>query len=131
MSKAGFSTCIVLIFVLFAGQVCASTYGNSTDCLQGCPPGNNSCSQCCSAAFRSAPCDKSQECIKRCSGDRVCWSQCVRDTADDNTCLSNYKINFDCPDWVDPHQKCPYTCQTWNPLTRVCVGLPSNTCPPK
>jgi hypothetical protein len=117
-------------------------------CMINCPPGNNSCSQCCMTQFNaaSAPCfdacnTTDMQCLiaagKDCNAkfsDPYQEATCI--TQARNTCWLSYiscrracnpDIKGGCPGEVPP-QKCPYNCQMWNPASQSCVGPQMNQC---
>jgi len=123
---------LTLSVMLFATAPALATYGTPVDCMSGCRPGNNSCTQCCSHVGESCYSACRQEgykCVRNClSWDQECRNGCFSQMKNCNNNCSNTKYSFDCPDWVDPNQPCPYDCQMWNPASRSCVGPSMNGC---
>lgn len=136
---------LVLAVLLAAPALLASE--TMSECLMNCPPGVNNCSNCCMDQFNAAavPCyndcqaaentclrNAAAECNK--ISDPYKEQQCIY--AASNACFMGYmtcrrqcnpQIAGGCPGEVPP-QKCPYTCQMWNPAGQSCVGAPSNAC---
>lgn len=118
-----------------------------TQCLINCPPGVNSCSNCCLAQFTAAvqPCyndcqNAENACLQKAAmacnklTDPYEEQRCMFDAT--NVCNGQYfscrracnpTIAGGCPGEVPP-QKCPYTCQMWNPASQSCIGPHMNGC---
>jgi hypothetical protein len=121
----------------------------TSQCMMNCPPGNNSCTQCCSAQFDAS----NGACYGACAGNQqgciaaaklVCdkqptqWERdnCNRSEASKcmytawqcrSDCYGTVQIPGNCPGEVPP-QKCPFNCQVWNPASKSCVGANLNVC---
>ena len=104
---------------------------------------------CISAAIKPKCIPVRDECLRRAAEghDRTtdrkacedAFDRCVREATEPcnrayNTCRDsapcNPPIAGGCPGEVPP-QKCEFTCQTWNPAGKKCIGPRSNSCPPK
>jgi hypothetical protein len=140
---------LVLSFALLSSMFVSAMAETLTQCTINCPPGNNSCTQCCSSQWENAgggacstacstadsqcmvavsnKCAKisdpnqQQQCYN--SGSAACYNTF-------NSCWNgcgNTQIPGGCPGEVQP-QKCPYNCQSWNPASQSCVGAPMNAC---
>jgi hypothetical protein len=138
--------CLVLILsALLAVPLAAETV---SQCIVNCPPGNNSCTQCCLDQFEAAaqPCYSAcTATLARCSAKAAADCNAKHLAAEDevacyaaarNVCWVAYmgchqgcnpQVQGGCPGEVPP-QKCPYTCQSWNPASQSCVGAALNRC---
>ncbi len=118
---------------------------NLNQCLLNCPPGNNSCTQCCFAQYDSA----SQPCANNCAAVafpclNAALQQCGGDSSSpcyqikavpclqaENACQSQCEVTVQiaggCPGEVPP-QPCQFNCQIWNPASKSCIGPASNGC---
>lgn len=136
---------MILVAALFAAVPLVATE-NRTQCIINCPPGNNSCSQCCMAQFDAAkgPCyDACQTAQNPCfaaawqscqgkPNPQYCYMQasspCQRAVFSCQwNCDGSVQIAGGCPGEVPP-QKCPYNCQMWNPASQSCIGPTMNAC---
>lgn len=153
MSRMGLiALCLLALGLAFGPAPARAEYGDMARCLMGCLPGVNNCTHCCKRTFGKVqgPCEEGclgtlqacragctaqyEQCAAKHGSDCTeqhdqCAEQCRRDY---NSCDMNcggIKTNFNCPDWVDPHHKCPYKCQVWNPTSRSCVGAERDDCP--
>lgn len=130
------SVILFLLFVAMMPVTAQAESGTLADCLLGCIPGDNACTECCKETF-TPPADVA--CFNAyvtCSG--VCESEagtravsCFKGCRDNlKTCVDKLGADvktFECPDWVRPLD-CPFECQAWNPRTRECVGAPRSSC---
>jgi hypothetical protein len=135
---------VILVCAFFLALPLAAE--NLTQCIINCPPGVNSCSQCCLNQFDAAtgPCyaacqSAQQACFnaawQSCQGSvnpQVCYQQamvpCMQAAFScQRTCDSTVQIAGGCPGEVPP-QKCPYNCQMWNPASQSCIGPAMNGC---
>ena len=128
-----------LFFLVVAGMCptrALAESGNFSDCLLGCIPGDNECTQCCKDTFESkfpTTCyDTYVDCTQVCESQEgtravACFKNCQSDL---RLCHDAYVQNikeFTCPDWLAP-KDCPFECQAWNPSSRKCVGAPKGVC---
>jgi len=140
---------LVLSFALFSSMFVSATAETLSQCIVNCPPGNNSCTQCCSSQFENggggacttACATADSQCMtavaNRCNsiGDPNKRQQCYNSGSQAcfaafNSCWNacgNTQIPGGCPGEVQP-QKCPYNCQVWNSASRTCVGAAMNVC---
>lgn len=141
-------------WILFAFVVCfvPEAYAKEavSQCMSNCPPGNNSCVQCCISQQNTAAqpcqnaCDATQsKCMSaaavKCNAlpdpyrERICFQSESNACAQANwMCRWNcgrqdWQIPGGCPGEVPP-QKCQYDCQMWNSASKSCVGAPMNGC---
>ncbi len=110
--------------------------GSFSDCLIGCIPGDNECTNCCKKSFESkfpTTCydiyiERTQVC-ESLSGTRSV--ACFKNSQNDlKACHDEYDLDikeFVCPDWMTP-KECPFECQVWSPASRKCVGAPQEVC---
>lgn len=134
---------LVSTTVLVAYPLAAETL---SQCLTNCPPGNNSCTQCCFAELDAAakPCNDActvaqsscfDAAIQSCQNSphkdacvRIAILPCLQaQYACQRACEETTQIAGGCPGEVPP-QKCPYDCQSWNSASKTCVGAPVNGC---
>jgi len=109
--------------------------GGGSDCMNGCLPGVNACSDCCMATFDpyfNECFGAYRDCMDECSGQYYNYNKCADDCnaereACNDTVWYSVQVEFDCPDFM-PEQTCPYDCQAWNSASRSCVGAPFNGC---
>ena len=119
----------------------AGTMATHSECLDGCPIGDQSCYNYCSSLFD--PCfdacaEQAREFIPNCiasdrqfSNDKTRYTHCrdllyIINAQCKNNCRS-IKKEVDYPNWMG-EQACPYDCQKWNPASRTCVGAKMNGC---
>lgn len=132
-----FLTCALLIMTIGVPfDLALAESGSFSDCLIGCIPGVNPCTDCCRDTFQSqfptACYDTYVDCTKKCeslNGTKAvaCFKYCQSDL---KACHDEYDRDikeFHCPDWMEP-KDCPFECQTWSPISRKCVGAPKEVC---
>jgi len=125
----------VLVTFMALPSLASAGSGNFSDCLAGCKPGVNACTDCCKESFESQ-CPTSCyftyiDCTRMCDGQEgtaavVCYKQCQ---ANVSVCLESYAHivqELSCSGWVAPEQ-CP-DCQTWSPASQRCVSAPKEVC---
>ena len=104
---------------------CWETYSS---CIQTCQQ-NNSAASCFAQYLRDRDWQKLDTCTQEAD---LAYQQCVKpcqkalDTCDDS-CEQIQITGSDCPGAQEP-ATCPYTCQSYNPASRSCVGAALNAC---
>lgn len=123
----------VVTLLCLAPSPALAVFGTAGDCSMGCAPGDNSCMDCCSKLFPvcKRPCmDAYNACQTNCGlGPQMsCRKNCEARLEACNQGCTNLRKDITCSGWVDPHTKCPYDCQMWNPASRTCIGPHMNGC---
>lgn len=141
---------ILVCLIVSLAPVIVGATETLTQCLTNCPPGVNGCSNCCMAQYNAIvnPCyDGCRTSMNSCQNAAVTKCSAIPDPYKEQLCFAaarqacwdafmncntgcrnmDPQIAGGCPGEVTP-QACPYTCQTWNPASRSCVGAPMNGC---
>jgi hypothetical protein len=120
--------------------------GDINACYSRCLPGNNSCMSCCDNRFKAKNKSCNDTARRECAVPRTACQRACRTKYNyfekncETSCRNAYDkcvppklrhcsqpFNISCPSGKD-HKKCEYSCQTYNPAARKCVGSRSNIC---